>query len=527
MFENGTLYLNHVSPHEEGIYTCYVENLLGKDEVKVRVRVTNGASPPRIQDKGSNTARVLYGETATLGCIANGNPVPTITWWSPSNRVIQPGKEKYYVMSNGSLVVQDAQSLDEGNYTCKASSSAGQDHKVTRLEVSTPFHVAGGVGGAADIIKVTAVEGQSKVVDCAPFGIPAPHVLWILPGHVVLPAPYHSDGLTVHPNGTLEMRSLKTSDSGQLVCFARKEGGEVRMVFSLDVRKAARMTPANGPMAESIPLTPGSTVSLNCSFDTLTLPQLTWILPDGTVLLRGARLFKFFHRHDGTLVISNPSAAESGTYRCLGQSPAGLLEREVTLSPRMKPEITSRYESPVRVLTGDTLLLHCQTTGDHVTLAWTLPSGVMLNRLQRAGRYAVLDNGTLAIRQVSVHDRGRYVCRGSNEHGSSLLSVSVSVIGHAPRITSGPPSVTYAKQGVAVQLNCAATGMPKLEVAWETPDKMRLAVSAQPRLFGNKYLHPQGSLVIQSPTHRDSGVYRCTARNNLGSDSRATFLNVF
>uniref|UniRef100_A0A3P9MBI0 Matrix-remodelling associated 5a n=1 Tax=Oryzias latipes TaxID=8090 RepID=A0A3P9MBI0_ORYLA len=527
VFENGTLYLNHVSPHEEGIYTCYAENLLGKDEVKVRVRVTNGASPPRIQDKGSNTARVLYGETATLGCIANGNPVPTITWWSPSNRVIQPGKEKYHVMSNGSLVVQDAQSLDEGNYTCKASSSAGQDHKVTRLEVSTPFHVAGGVGGAADIIKVTAVEGQSKVVDCAPFGIPAPHVLWILPGHVVLPAPYHSDGLTVHPNGTLEMRSLKTSDSGQLVCFARKEGGEVRMVFSLDVRKAARMTPANGPMAESVPLTPGSTVSLNCSFDTLTLPQLTWILPDGTVLLRGARLFKFFHRHDGTLVISNPSAAESGTYRCLGQSPAGLLEREVTLSPRMKPEITSRYESPVRVLTGDTLLLHCQTTGDHVTLAWTLPSGVMLNRLQRAGRYAILANGTLAIRLVSVHDRGRYVCRGSNEHGSSLLSVSVSVIGHAPRITSGPPSVTYAKQGVAVQLNCAATGMPKLEVAWETPDKMRLAVSAQPRLFGNKYLHPQGSLVIQSPTHRDSGVYRCTARNNLGSDSRATFLNVF
>uniref|UniRef100_A0A8C8DT01 Ig-like domain-containing protein n=1 Tax=Oryzias sinensis TaxID=183150 RepID=A0A8C8DT01_9TELE len=283
VFENGTLYLNNVSPHEEGVYTCYAENLLGKDEVKVRVRVTNGASPPRIQDKGSNTARVLYGETATLGCIASGDPVPTITWWSPSNRVIQPGQEKYHVMSNGSLVVQDAQSLDEGNYTCKASSSAGQDHKVTRLEVSTPFHVAGGVGGAADIIKVTAVEGQSKMVDCAPFGIPAPHVLWILPGHVVLPAPYHSDGLTVHPNGTLEMRSLKTSDSGQLVCFARKEGGEVRMVFSLDVRKAARMTPATGPMAESVPLTPGSTVSLNCSFDTLTLPQLTWILPDGTL----------------------------------------------------------------------------------------------------------------------------------------------------------------------------------------------------------------------------------------------------
>uniref|UniRef100_A0A3P8RNW6 Ig-like domain-containing protein n=1 Tax=Amphiprion percula TaxID=161767 RepID=A0A3P8RNW6_AMPPE len=145
---------------------------------------------------------------------------------------------------------------------------------------------------------------------------------------------------------------------------------------------------------------------------------------------------------------------------------------------------------------------------------------------QRAGRYAILPNGTLAIHQVSVYDRGGYVCRAANEFGSSLLSVSVIVIAYPPRITSGPPSVTYAKRGVAVQLNCVATGIPKVEVAWETPDKARLAVSGQPRLFGNKYIHPQGSLIIQNPTQKDAGIYRCTARNAIGIDSKATFLNV-
>ncbi|KAK5875104.1 hypothetical protein CesoFtcFv8_027629 [Champsocephalus esox] len=214
-------------------------------------------------------------------------------------------------------------------------------------------------------------------------------------------------------------------------------------------------------------------------------------------------------------------------YRCMGRNSRGLVERTITLSPGRKPEIINRYNSPVSIVNGEQLLLHCLTSGEPLRLSWTLPSAVVLNRPQRAGRYAVLPNGTLSIQQVSVYDRGSYICRAANEYGSSQLSVSVIIIAYPPRITNGPPSVTYAKQGVAVQLNCVATGIPRVEVAWETPDKTRLAVSAQPRLFGNKYLHPQGSLIIQNPTQRDAGVYRCTARNAIGVDSKATVLNVF
>uniref|UniRef100_A0A3Q1C0K3 Ig-like domain-containing protein n=1 Tax=Amphiprion ocellaris TaxID=80972 RepID=A0A3Q1C0K3_AMPOC len=229
-------------------------------------------------------------------------------------------------------------------------------------------------------------------------------------------------------------------------------------------------------------LTVGNAMTLNCSLEGSTLPHITWILPSGTPLRSGARFSKFFHRPDGSLIISNPSIAEVGMYRCLGHNSGGLVERTITLSPGRKAEINNIYNSPVSVMNGETLLLHCQASGEPLRLAWTLPSGVVLNRPQRAGRYAILPNGTLAIHQVSVYDRGGYVCRAANEFGSSLLSVSVIVIAYPPRITSGPPSVTYAKRGVAVQLNCVATGIPKVEVAWETPDKARLAVSGQPLL---------------------------------------------
>ncbi|KAF0045677.1 hypothetical protein F2P81_002206 [Scophthalmus maximus] len=527
VFDNGTLYFNDVGMPEEGDYTCYAENQLGKDEMKVRVKVKVATFPPQIQDKYKNIVKVFYGETITLRCNAKGEPMPVITWISPTNRAISPALDKYQVLDDGTLVVQKVQRFDGGNYTCMARNSAGQDHKVIRLEVLVTPPMINGLRETASAIKITAVQDQRKLVDCVAKGIPTPRIMWVLPENVILPAPYYSNRMTVHKNGTLEIRSIKRTDSGQLACIARNEGGEVRLVFNLDVKEIVERPQLIGPKTDSLSLTVGNAMALNCSFEGSTLPHVTWILPNGKPLLSGARFSKFFHRPDGSLIISNPSVGEAGMYRCLGQNSGGLVERKITLSPGRKPEISNRYNSPVSVMNGETLLLHCLTNGEPLRLTWTLPSGVVLNRPQRAGRYSVLPNGTLAIQKVSVYDRGSYICRAANEYGSALLSVSVTVIAYPPRITNGPPSVTYAKRGVAVQLNCVATGIPRVEVAWETPDKTRLAVSAQPRLFGNKYLHPQGSLIIQNPTQRDAGIYRCTARNAIGIDSKATYLNVF
>ncbi|XP_035005999.2 matrix-remodeling-associated protein 5 [Hippoglossus stenolepis] len=527
VFDNGTLYFNDVGMPEEGDYTCYAENQVGKDEMKVRVKLKVATPPPQILDKDQKFVRVFYGESITLRCNAKGEPMPVITWISPTNRVIASALDKYQVLDDGTLVVQKVQRFDGGNYTCMARNNVGQDHKVIRLEVLVTTPTINGLRETASAVKITAVQDQRKLVDCVAKGTPTPRVMWVLTGNVILPAPYYSNRMTVHQNGTLEIRSIKRTDSGQLACIARNEGGEVRLLVDLDVKEVVERPQSRGPETHSLSLTVGNAMTLNCSFDGSTLPHVTWILPNGIPLLSGARFSKFFHQPDGSLIISNPSVGEAGMYRCLGHNSGGLVERTITLSPGIKPEINNRYNSPISIMNGEILLLHCQTNVESVRLTWTLPSGVVLNRPQRAGRYSVLPNGTLAIQQVSVYDRGSYICRAANEYGSSQLSAAVIVITYPPQITNGPPPVTYAKHGVAVQLNCVANGIPKVELAWETPDKTRLAVSAQPRLFGNKYLHPQGSLIIQNPTKKDSGIYRCTARNAIGIDSKATFLNVY
>lgn len=525
MFDNGTLYLNEVGMKEEGDYTCYAENRIGKDEMKVHIKVL--ADAPIIRNNAYSVIKVPYGETAILNCSAKGEPTPTITWSSPTQRVIVPVSDKYQVTNDGTLHIQKIQRFHTGNYTCSARNVVGMDKKVVYVEVLMSSPVINGFESPG-IIHKKAVKDQRVLLDCKASGNPLPRIMWVFPNNIVLPAPHYGSRITVLLNGTLDIHSARISDSVTLLCIARNEAGETKLQVQLEVTEDVEKPRLRSPPTESVLLTSGISVSLNCSVEGRPTPEITWILPNGTSLLRGTSIFRFNHRFDGTLVIREPTVSEVGRYRCVGRNSAGYVERTVTLEPNRKPDIVNQYSSLVSIINGENLQLNCLSSGHPFPkLTWTLPNGVVLTRPQATGRYAVLNNGTLTVQRTSVYDRGMYICQTVNEHGSSSLSVSVIVIAYPPRITSGPAPVTYARPGVAVQLNCIPLATPKAEVVWEMPDGLQLKVGVQPRLYGNKYLHPQGSLVIQNPSSRDNGVYKCTAKNVVGSDSRSTYVYVF
>ncbi|XP_009076216.1 PREDICTED: matrix-remodeling-associated protein 5 [Acanthisitta chloris] len=526
VFDNGTLYFNDVGLREEGDYTCYAENQIGKDEMKVRVKVV--AEPATIRNKTYVIINIPYGDVVTVACEAKGEPTPKVTWLSPTNRPIPALSDKYQIYRDGTLLIQKTQRSDSGNYTCVARNSAGEDRKIVWIHVDVQPPRINGHLSAVTSVRETAIRDSRKLIDCKAEGIPAPRVLWAFPEGVILPAPYYGNRITVHHNGTLDIRGVRQTDAVQLICIGRNEGGEARLLVQLLVTDHLEKPSFRDPVSDRITAIAGHSINLNCSVQGNPKPSTSWILPNGSEVLSGSRLHRFYHKRDGILHISSLSAGDAGTYRCTARNPGGYAERVVFLKVGLRPEISNQYNNLVSIINGETLQLHCITQPNpRAQISWTLPNGMVMDAPQAVGRFSLMENGSLTVREASVFDRGTYLCKVSTEYGTSVMTVPVIVIAYPPRITSEPAPVIYARPGNSVKLTCMAIGIPKAEITWELPDKSHLTTGAQSRLYGNKFLHPQGSLVIQQSTQRDAGFYKCTAKNILGSDSKTTYVHIF
>lgn len=526
LFDNGTLYLNKVGIAEEGDYTCYAENTVGKDEMHVHISVITAA--PRIRSPSLTYARVTPGGNIRFDCEAVGEPKPKILWMLPSNDMIAASNERYLMHVNGSLDIRDVKLVDAGEYICMARNSAGEDSKVYKLDIDGNPPVINGYYQNRTVIKETAAKYSRKFIDCVAVGDPPPKITWIMPDNIFLNAPYYGSRINVHQNGTLEIRNVRPTDSAEFICMARNDGGEAVMVVQLEVTTMMRRPIFKNPFNERVLTHMGKTTVLNCSADGHPQPEITWMLPNGSRLTAASERGSQHHlSNDGTFIIYNPSKVDAGKYRCAAKNTMGYIEKLIILEVGQKPYILTRPRGIIRSVAGDPLFLHCLADGSpRPSIIWTVPGGHILSQPQSTGRYHLMENGTLLIRDTVLHDRGNYFCRARNAAGEALLTVPVVIVAFPPRITTGPPSTIRAVTGVPLKLNCLATGLPNPEITWELPDRSVLSTAAKGRPSGSELLHPQGTLVIQKPTNADSGTYKCFAKNQLGTDTRITYVRV-
>nr|XP_015207108.1 PREDICTED: matrix-remodeling-associated protein 5-like [Lepisosteus oculatus]XP_015207109.1 PREDICTED: matrix-remodeling-associated protein 5-like [Lepisosteus oculatus]XP_015207110.1 PREDICTED: matrix-remodeling-associated protein 5-like [Lepisosteus oculatus] len=525
IFGNGTLLLQQMEMRDEGDYTCYAENRLGKDEMKVRVRVV--PESPRILSKEQVSLWGKPGEPVHMKCEATGEPSPAIIWLSPRNEIITASSGRYQILGDGTLVIRKVGMGDRGTYACVARNTAGDDIKNVKLEVEGEEPQINGRKGSTNL-RVSAVSYQTKMLDCKADGMPEPLVSWTTSYGITLPTPYLGGRFQVHRNGSLELRGLRRSDSGQFVCLARSDLGEARLEVELDVAPTAERPSFPGPHTEAVILKPdGSDVTMECPAQGRPAPELTWALPNSTILAPGTRLSRFLHYPgNGTLRIVHPAPTDSGVYRCLARNMAGQSEKRYVLELGRKPQIRG-ISGVFKISFGQSMNLRCPVDGwPQPTISWTLPNGVVLDKPQVNGRMTYLINSTLHLRDTATFDRGTYVCKATNAFGSAALSIPVVVMVYPPHITSSPPSITRVNRGSPVKLSCVAAGIPKPDISWTLPGRTTLVPSSRFSLQGGIHMTAEGSLIIQNPMLMNSGIYKCNARNALGMDFKPTYLQV-
>ncbi|XP_032201171.1 immunoglobulin superfamily member 10 [Mustela erminea] len=525
LFDNGTLYLNKVGIAEEGDYTCYAQNTLGKDEMKVHLTVITAV--PRILQGYKTNTRIRAGDTVVLDCEVIGEPKPKIFWLLPSHDMISFSKDRYTFHANGSLSINKVKLLDSGEYVCVARNPSGDDTKMYKLDVVSKPPLINGLYTNRTVIKATAVRHSKKHLDCRAEGTPSPQVMWIMPDNIFLTAPYYGSRITVHKNGTLEIRNVRFSDSADFICVARNEGGESVLVVQLEVLEMLRRPTFRNPFNEKIVAQLGKSTALNCSVDGNPPPEIIWILPNGTRFPNEPQTSQYLIASNGSFIISKTTRDDAGKYRCAARNKVGYIEKLIVLEIGQKPVILTYALGTVYCITGESPSLHCASDGSPKPhTKWTTPSGYIIDRPQSSGKYILHENGTLVIKEATAYDRGNYVCTAQNSIGHALITVPVMVVAYPPRITNRLPRSILTRIGAAVRLRCVALGVPKPEITWERLDHALLSMTNKRGTHGLEPFHPQGTLTIQNPQTSDSGIYKCTARNPLGIDYATTYVQV-
>ncbi|KAI4892791.1 hypothetical protein NFI96_028928 [Prochilodus magdalenae] len=308
LFSNGTLHIPVTRRSDAGIYTCSARNAAGraKQDIQLFVQV-----PPMIPGAQSEVT-VVQGFQALLPCAAQGLPEPKVRWEKNGTAVPNlPGK--FTVLRSGELIIERAEPGDAGVFTCVATNAAGSAHHNVRLAVNVrpAFKELPG--------DMTLNVGQSLTLSCHAQGTPSPTVTWTVNSH-----PY--TGATVDESGrsSLLIENVTVSDSGTYVCAAENTVGTVKALSFIRITEPPVL---RGEAHMSQTVFRGGLAMLDCPVRGNPVPVLHWH-KDDSPLLGSERLHPL---RNGSLAIYSATSGDSGVYRCVAESEAGVAERIISL----------------------------------------------------------------------------------------------------------------------------------------------------------------------------------------------------
>ncbi|KAL9846109.1 hemicentin-1 isoform 2-T2 [Geothlypis trichas] len=496
------LRLTRVQISDTGVYTCVASNRAGVHNKHYNLQVL---VPPSLDNAGATEeVLVLRGDTAMLGCVSDGSPVPSVSWLKDGLALSPPLGARLSSGRHGMVLqVLGAEPADTGRYTCVASNAAGHSSKHFILKVLEPPHI----NGSDEPEEVSVIVNNPLELLCISSGIPVPKISWMRDGRPLL----QTDNIHVLREA-LRITSAQVEDTGRYTCLASSLAGDDDKEYLVRVHVPPNIAGTGGP--QELAVLQNSQAILECRSDAVPPPTISW-LKNGELLEGGPRLRILSSGR--YLQINNAELGDSARYTCVARNVAGETTREFLLAVHVAPTIRSSPQT-VMVHINASALLECAAEGVPAPrITWRKDGAVFTGN---NSRYLVLEDGSLHIPWAQVADAGRYVCMATNAAGSERQRLDLHVL-VPPTIASGQTNITVTVN-VQTTLPCEATGIPRPSISWKKNGHL-LSVDQNQNTYR---LLSSGSLVIISPTVDDTAVYECSVSNEAGEDQRAIDLTV-
>ncbi|XP_046715598.1 protein tyrosine phosphatase receptor type Fa isoform X13 [Silurus meridionalis] len=184
-FDDGSGSVLRIQPlrthRDEAIYECTATNSMGEINTSAKLTVLEEDQIPHgfpTIDMGPQLKVVERTRTATILCVASGNPDPEIVWFKDFLPVdINGSNGRIKQLRSGALQIENSEESDQGKYECVATNSAG-----TRYSAPANLYVRVRRVPPRFSIPPTNHEvmpGGSINLTCVAVGAPMPYVKWM------------------------------------------------------------------------------------------------------------------------------------------------------------------------------------------------------------------------------------------------------------------------------------------------------------------------------------------------------------
>ncbi|XP_057620860.1 leucine-rich repeats and immunoglobulin-like domains protein 1 [Chionomys nivalis] len=214
-----------------------------------------------------------------------------------------------------------------------------------------------------------------------------------------------------------------------------------------------------------------------------------------------------------------------------GQSIFSVLPDSFVCDDFPKPQIITQPETTMAVV-GKDIRFTCSaasSSSSPMTFAWKKDNEVLTNADMenfahvRAQDGEVMEYTTiLHLRRVTFGHEGRYQCVITNHFGSTYSHKARLTVNVLPSFTKIPYDIAI-RTGTTARLECAATGHPHPQIAWQKDGGTDFPAARERRM----HVMPDDDVFfITDVKIDDMGVYSCTAQNSAGSVSANATLTV-
>uniref|UniRef100_A0AAY4DAN2 Contactin 4 n=1 Tax=Denticeps clupeoides TaxID=299321 RepID=A0AAY4DAN2_9TELE len=431
-----------------------------------------------------------------INCKAKGNPPPNYRW-KFNGREVGINADASYSLVEGNLLISNPQATQhDGVYQCIAANPFGT---VVSREARVEFAYLRSFSSKPRSA-VSVREGQAVVLLCGP----PPHsgeikYSWIFNGR---------PGFLVRDNrrfvsqrtGNLYIAKVEPSDVGNYTCVVwnMMTNGTVYssptpVVLRSDAVMGEYEPKIEVQFPETVHVAKGSSVKLECFALGNPVPSISWRRTDGSPFPGKIKI----NQSNGVLEIPYFRPEDAGLYECVAENSRG---KNIARGRLLFNSMPNKHYAYMAI--DSNLQWECRAHGKPKPSYKWLKNGEVR-----------VDEGRLAISNITLLDSGMYQCAALNQHGVIYASAELKVVASPPDFSKSPvKKSTLIQRGGEAVIECRPHASPRASYSWRKGGDFLKNTKRRTIL-------EDGTLRITNVSKSDGGRYTCIARNPFGTAS--------